>query len=143
MKLTENILRFEKHLDGVIKLKDADISNYLIYNTLAMECFQAVNALIEIGEFIVARKKFGFPSSYREIFELLDKNEVIGRDELERCKRLVFLRNLIAHEYERISEEELQETANLLFEIKDFIERIKHRLREGWLNEGKYNTYTA
>ena len=37
--LVENILRFERHLANAKKLKDKDISDYFVYNTLAMECF--------------------------------------------------------------------------------------------------------
>lgn len=126
MKLIENILRFERHLAQAVKLKDKDISDYLIYNTLAMECFQAVNALIEIGEYIVVKNKLGFPSSYREIFEILENSKIIEKEELENLKRLIFLRNLIAHEYQKISSEELLEMVDLLEKVKKFVERVKN-----------------
>jgi uncharacterized protein YutE (UPF0331/DUF86 family) len=125
MKLTENIIRFENHFKKSLELINRDISDYLVYNTLAMECFQSVNALIEIGEYIVSKEKLGFPSSYREVFELLEKNKIINKNELKNIKRLIFLRNLIAHEYTKISEKELKEMVNLLKNIKKFVERIK------------------
>ncbi|MEX2704847.1 MAG: HepT-like ribonuclease domain-containing protein [Candidatus Freyrarchaeum guaymaensis] len=40
-----------------------------------------MNALIEIGEHVITREKLGFPSTYREIFEIL-KNEGIISDEV-------------------------------------------------------------
>ena len=101
------------------------MSDYLVYNTLAMECFQAVNALIEIGEYVVTDKRLGFPSTYREIFELLAREKLMNKDELGAAKRLVFLRNLIAHEYQRITEEELIEMAGLLGIAKGFVDRIR------------------
>lgn len=116
MRLSKAVLRFERHLNGALKLKNKDISDYLIYNTLAMECFQAVNSLIEIGEYLVGKKMLGYPSTYREI---------ITKDELNYTKRLIFLRNLIAHEYERISEAELLEMVDLLSKVNPFISRIK------------------
>lgn len=125
MKFFENILRFENHLKKALELVNKDISNYLVYNTLAMECFQTVNALIEIGEYIVTKNKLGFPSSYREVFELLKENKIIDKKELKNIKRLIFLRNLIAHEYTKISEKELKEMVNLLKKIKNFVDRIK------------------
>ncbi len=125
MRLSKALLRFERHLNGALKLKNKDISDYLIYNTLAMECFQAVNSLIEIGEYLVGKKMLGYPSTYREIFEILYKAEIITKDELNYTKRLIFLRNLIAHEYERISEAELLEMVDLLSKVKPFINRIK------------------
>lgn len=128
MKLLDNILRFENHYKGTSKLKNEDISNYFTYNTMAMECFQAVNALIEIGEYIVTKNKIGFPSTYNQIFELLFKEKVIYSDELKVFKRLVYLRNLISHEYYKISEDELLEMANLLDKVKEFVDRIKKEL---------------
>ncbi|RLI00122.1 hypothetical protein DRO38_06915, partial [Candidatus Bathyarchaeota archaeon] len=91
MKLLENILRFENHFKNAKKLNKKDISDYLVYNTLAMECFQTVNAIIEIGEYIVTKKRLGFPSTYREIFELLHQNQMMAEEVFNATKRLIFL----------------------------------------------------
>jgi len=90
-----------------------------------MECFQAVNALIEIGEYIITGRKLGFPSSYREIFEILKQEGIITEDILDASKRLIFLRNLIAHEYYRIKEEELLEMVKLLNVVNEFVEKAR------------------
>ncbi|MGB9861491.1 MAG: DUF86 domain-containing protein [Candidatus Bipolaricaulaceae bacterium] len=99
MKLLANILRFEEHFQRMRKLVEKDLSDYFVATALAMECFQAVNALIEMGEFLVIQKRLGAPASYREIFELLHANGWLSNEELQTAKRLVFLRNVIAHEY--------------------------------------------
>jgi len=125
MRLVESILRFEKHFEGARKLKSENLRDYLVYNTLAMECFQAVNTLIDISQYVVTKKKLGFPSTYRELFEILEENGYISDEELKAFKRLVFLRNLIAHEYYRISESELLEMVNLLEKASDFVNRVK------------------
>lgn len=125
MRFAEYILRFEKHLRGAINLKSKDVKDYFVYNTLAMECFQAANALIDLAQYILAKKKLGFPSTYRELFEILNEAGYISDDELKVFKRLAFLRNLITHEYYRISESELLEMVNLLEKCSDFVNRIK------------------
>lgn len=125
MKLVENILRFEKHFANAKKLVDKNVSDYYVYNTLAMECFQAVNALIEVGEHIVTEKKLGFPSTYREIFEILKNEGIISGEVFNSAKRLIFLRNLIAHEYYRIREEELLEMVELLESANNLIQKVK------------------
>ncbi len=125
MRLAEYILRFERHLKSAVNLKSKDVKDYFIYNTLAMECFQAVNTLIDIAQFMVAKKKLGFPSTYRELFEILEDEGYITEGELKTFKRLIFLRNLIAHEYYRISESELLEMVNLLEKCSDFVTRVK------------------
>jgi uncharacterized protein YutE (UPF0331/DUF86 family) len=47
-----------------------------------MECFQAVNSAIELGEYIVSEKELGFPSKYKEIFELLYEAKMISKKTL-------------------------------------------------------------
>ena len=85
----------------------------------------SINTLIDIAQYIVMKKKLGFPSTYRELFEILEEAGYISEEELKAFKRLVFLRNLIAHEYYRISENELLEMVNLLEKCSDFVNRVK------------------
>lgn len=129
MKLAENILRFERHRQKAEELVGRDLGDYLVYTALAMECFQAVNALIEIGQYLVASHKLGFPSSYREVFELLHQHGKMSAEALQAAIRLVFLRNLIAHEYYRISEQELREAVGLLAQMEEFVQTAKKEAR--------------
>ncbi|MCM8803232.1 MAG: hypothetical protein NC827_08005 [Candidatus Omnitrophica bacterium] len=80
MRIVELIFRFETHSKNAKEVAKKDVSDYFVYNTLAMKCFQAVNTLIEIGEWIVTEKKLGYPSTYREIFELLHKHKIIDEE---------------------------------------------------------------
>ncbi len=125
MKLAAAILRFKRHMSAAKDLVEKDLSDYYIYTALAMECFQAANSLIEIGERIVVLKKLGVPSSYREIFEILHKAKLLSEEELRAAKRVIFLRNLIAHEYYRITEEELVEMVENLQRLVSFVEKAK------------------
>lgn len=125
IRLASIISRIERHKKKAAELIKEDVSDYLVFNTLAMECFQTVNSAIELGEFIVSEKNLGFPSRYREIFELLYNAKIISKKTLEDTKRLIFLRNLIAHEYYTITEEELKEMANLLGCFDELVENAK------------------
>jgi uncharacterized protein YutE (UPF0331/DUF86 family) len=119
-------MRFEMHSKNARDIAEKkDTSDYFVYNTLAMECFQSVNALIEIGEWIATEKKLGFPSTYREIFEILHNYEIIDDETFESIKRLIFLRNLISHEYHKITKDELIEMVDLLKNAEKFIEKVK------------------
>ncbi|MGC8979246.1 type VII toxin-antitoxin system HepT family RNase toxin [Caldisericum sp.] len=129
MRIVDLIMRFEMHSKNAREVAEKDVSDYFVYSTLAMECLQSVNALIEIGEWIVTEKNFGFPSTYREIFELLYNNKIIDKESFEKIKRLIFLRNLIFHEYHRISKDELIEMVDLLKSIEKFINYIKEMER--------------
>ncbi len=125
MRIVDLVMRFETHAKNAINGASKDISDYFIYSTLAMECFQSVNAMIEIGEWIVTEKKLGFPATYREIFELLHDHKIIDKETFESIKRLIFLRNLISHEYHKITQDELIEMVDLLKKSEKLIERVK------------------
>lgn len=125
MRIVDLIMRFETHSKNARDGAEKDVSDYFVYNTLAMECSQSVNALIEIGEWIVTEKKLGFPATYREIFELLHNHKIIDKETFESIKRLIFLRNLISHEYYKITKDELIEMVDLLENAEKFIERVK------------------
>jgi uncharacterized protein YutE (UPF0331/DUF86 family) len=128
MRFASILSRIERHKRKAKEIGEEDISNYLVFDALAMECFQAVNSAIELGELIVSEKNLGFPSRYREIFELLYDAKVISKKTFEDIKRLIFMRNLISHEYYTITENELKEMANLLESLDELVENAK-RLR--------------
>ena len=55
---------------------------------------------------------------------------------LNATKRLIFLRNPIAHEYYKIKHEELKEMVELLERVKNFVEKAKEagdNVRDGRL----------
>lgn len=87
-----------------------------------MECFQVVNSAIELVDFLVFENNLGLPSTYREIFELFYKNEIICMETLNDMKRWFFLRNMIAHEYYMIKEDGLKEMVNLLSCLDELVE---------------------
>ncbi len=123
---SNSLARFMSHYRKVRELREGNLSDYLIYTALAMECFQATNSLIEIGErYVVDLGRY--PATYSDIFQIMYEEGVISGEELKALKRLTFLRNLIAHEYYRITEEELKEMADLL----DTAERVVKRLVKG------------
>ena len=129
IRLASLLSRIEKHREKAKELKEKDVSEYLVFNSLAMECFQAVNSAIELGELIVSEQNLGFPATYREIFELLHDAGVVTKENLNKMSKLIFLRNLIAHEYYRITEEELKEMAELLSCLDELIEGAKNLKR--------------
>ncbi|MBU4373809.1 MAG: DUF86 domain-containing protein [Candidatus Methanoperedenaceae archaeon] len=77
------VSRIEKHKRRAKELGKSDLSNDVVFSALAMECFQAVNSAIDLGEFMVSEKNLGFPSKYKEIFELLHEAKVISRETLD------------------------------------------------------------
>jgi uncharacterized protein YutE (UPF0331/DUF86 family) len=127
MRLADAIARFENHRQRAYQLNAQDISDYFIFTALAMECFQAVNSLIEVGQLLIARRKLVVPDTYRQVFEVLGQHQIISTEAAEAGKRLVYVRNLIAHEM--ITEEELLEAIVLLSHMDPLSEVAKQEAR--------------
>jgi uncharacterized protein YutE (UPF0331/DUF86 family) len=127
MRLADAIARFENHRQRAYQLNAQDISDYFIFTALAMECFQAVNSLIEVGQLLIARRTLVVPDTYRQVFEVLGQLQIISTEAAEAGKRLVYVRNLIAHEM--ITEEELLEAIVLLSHMDPLSEVAKQEAR--------------
>jgi len=79
-----------------------------IFDALAMNCFQTINYLIDIGELAAKRvDKNTYFSTYADIFEVLKRKGIIDEDELRLISSLISYRNKISHQYHIVSEREL------------------------------------
>ena len=125
MRRASIISRIEKHKRKAKELCKQDLSDDIVFSAISMECFQTVNSAIELGELMVSEKNLGFPSKYKEIFELLHGAKIISKKTLDDIKRLIFLRNLISHEYYNITQKELKEMVNLLDCLDELIKNSK------------------
>ena len=88
------------------------------FNDLAMECFQTVNYTIALMERIFESRKGGSAMTYTELVDTLEKLAVLKRADAEKLRRLIRLRNLIAHEYFTISTDELRKMYELLPSVR-------------------------
>ncbi len=62
----------------------------------------AIQALIDIGNHVVADLELGTPSEYREVFGLLATHKLIPRALATRLEKMAGLRNLLVHDYLRV-----------------------------------------
>jgi uncharacterized protein YutE (UPF0331/DUF86 family) len=73
----------------------------------------------------------GMPSSYSEIFSLLSRKGFIDHELGEQMASLVFYRNMIAHQYDDLTEDNLYALFERLGTITRFVDRMKEVIREG------------
>ena len=71
----------------------------------------------------------GIPTTYRDIFKLLSKNEFIDKALEKELSRLVFYRNLLSHEYYDLTNKDIFDLLGRIVVIKQFVEKIKRLLR--------------
>ncbi len=77
----------------------------------------AIEALIDVGEFLVARVCCEVPKSYTDIFRILSRYGVLPPDVVGRCIELVKLRNILIHNYVYVSPTDIHGKLSSLCDI--------------------------
>ncbi len=112
-------------LDGFGIERIEDLSDAKNFHAVSMLLFSIINGAISIGEEIIAGKKLGFPSSYREVFGILEKNKIISGELSVKMAELVSYRNIFAHEYWSFSEKDVWEAMQKISGVKEFVRQAK------------------
>ncbi|RLJ01825.1 MAG: hypothetical protein DRP10_03105 [Candidatus Aenigmatarchaeota archaeon] len=129
-KIIEDIERYFKDLDYLnIKSKE-DLKDRKNFYSLSMILFSITNRTIDLGDEIVSANKLGMPSTYKDIFRLLCRNNIISRDLERKLSTLVFYRNLLSHEYYDLSEKDVFDVFIRISAVKEFLEIVKTLLRK-------------
>ena len=96
------------------------------YYAVSMIIFQIMNRTIDIGnEVISGSSDILLPGSYKEAFEILSEKKVLSPKTASKMTNLMKYRNAIAHEYYRITADEIYRLKNDVYEVEDFVEEIK------------------
>ncbi|MFZ5501560.1 MAG: DUF86 domain-containing protein, partial [Candidatus Micrarchaeota archaeon] len=97
---------------------------------LSMVVFAVMNRVIDIAnEVIAGSKDVPVPGSYSESFEILSKNSIIKKETAAALTKLMRYRNIIAHEYYRLSEDELFRLKKEVYKAEGFLQEIKKHLK--------------
>jgi len=96
---------------------------------IPMQLFQIVNYAIDIADYIITKRKLGYPSTYAETFNILYDYKLINKKLNDDLQKLSQYRNIIAHEYHMINKEDLEEIQKLLPAVTDFISIVEQNLK--------------
>lgn len=112
-------------LDGFGIKRIEELGDAKNFHAVSMLLFSIINGAITIGEEIVANKRLGFPSSYREVFGILEKNKIISGELSAKMAELISYRNIFAHEYWSFSEKDVWEAMQKISSVKEFVRQAK------------------
>lgn len=118
----ERYLRDLKELD-IRKVEDLDDKKNLY--ALSMVLFSITGRTIDLADEIVMANDLGMPSTYREVFGLLAKNGYIDAALMEKMSKLVFYRNLLAHEYYDVTEKDVFDLLERIGMVRQFVDIVK------------------
>ena len=132
-RLTKIISDIYRYLDDLerIEIKDPrDLDDIRNFYAVSMILFTLINRVIDLGDEIVTSRNLGVPGTYREIFNLLERGKVIDKELASDLSNLVYQRNILAHEYHNLTEEDVFRTYRRVPVIRKFVERVKENIKD-------------
>lgn len=127
-KIIADIEGWFSELNSIGIRKPDELKDIKNFHAVSMLLFSILNGVITIGEEIVAIKKLGFPTSYRNVFEILNKNKIISKELYEKISELIGYRNMFAHEYWAFTQKDVWEAQQRIGGAKLFLEQVKKYL---------------
>lgn len=128
--IIKDIERFSRDLSELDIKGIQDLQDKSKFYASSMILFSIINRAIDLGEEIVSYKKLGFPGTYKEIFYLLQKNNIIDKDLYQSLLDLIHFRNLAAHEYHTFTREDVFKAFKKINAVKNFVNAIKESTRK-------------
>lgn len=116
----EDIRIYLQDLDSLAITKREDLCDKRNFYAASMILFSCLNRVIDLGNEIAMAHNLGIPSTYRDVFILLQKNGLIGDELAKELIGLVTYRNLLSHEYHGITNEKLFSLIQKIPTIREF-----------------------
>ena len=123
----------EKNLDFLGEYKSYNVEKFLNkykdIQAVKYSLFEIIEASIDIASHIISVENFERAESYAEMFEILEKHNVIEAKLSVKLSNMARFRNILVHSYASIDnskvleyvKEELVDVENFIKEILDFI----------------------
>jgi uncharacterized protein YutE (UPF0331/DUF86 family) len=133
-RIGKMIFDVEKEFNNLneFNLNEENLSDSEAVYASSMAMLSIVTRTINIAEEIVLKNEWGMPNNYGELFLVLNKNGIIGKEIANEMDELVNKRNVIAHYYFDISPKEILKIKKDIYSVKSFLEKIKNLIsKEG------------
>jgi uncharacterized protein YutE (UPF0331/DUF86 family) len=119
-KIISDIERYSTDLRELNIVSAEELDDKRSFYAASMILFALLNRTIDLGNEIILAHGFGIPSTYREIFSILEKEGVIKQDLAKKIMHLVFYRNLLSHEYHGIDRDKIFQLIGRVEDIRTF-----------------------
>lgn len=125
------VKKYLKILKGYRKYSRNEIENDVnIRGMVERYLYLAIQASIDLAEATISFKNFRKPTTLSENFYILEEEKIIRNEMREEMRKLVGLRNVLTHEYQKINYDIVYDVLqNRLKNIEEFITIIKKNLK--------------
>ena len=100
-------------------------TNYTKQDAVILNIQRLIQQTIDLGAYIVKKYKLGIPKSSKEIFEILEREQIIEKELSENLQNMVGFRNLAIHEYTKLRLEVIDYIVReRIFDCLEFQKRV-------------------
>jgi len=125
-KIGKIIADIEHYFDNLKELKvRSPVMTTERFYSLSMVLFAILNRTIDLGQETIRGKKLGMPASYKEIFQIIEREKVISVDLSKKLQYLVNQRNVLAHEYFDVTEKSIYEVYLKINIVTELVSVVK------------------
>jgi uncharacterized protein YutE (UPF0331/DUF86 family) len=111
--------------------KDEFLGHYEKIDTSKYNFIVAIEAIIDICNRIISKRKLGFPQDYSDVIKLMSQEGVLQGDLVGRLVEMVKFRNMLVHLYWKIEDDKLyQYLKENLGDFEAFKEAIRKYLKK-------------
>jgi uncharacterized protein YutE (UPF0331/DUF86 family) len=111
--------------------EDEFLSHYEKIDTSKYNFIVAIEAIIDICNRIISKRKLGFPQDYSDVIKLMSQEGVLQGDLVGRLVEMVKFRNMLVHLYWKIENDRLyQYLRENLGDFEAFKEAIRKYLKK-------------
>jgi uncharacterized protein YutE (UPF0331/DUF86 family) len=128
--IISDMRRYRRDLQDLAITRPTDLNDKRTFYAASMILFALLNRTIDLGNEMIIAHGFGVPSTYRDIFIILEKETVINHELAKKIAGLVFYRNLLSHEYHGIDPEKIVFLINRIPDILLFEDTIQNYMQE-------------
>jgi len=128
------INKLEEYLSRLEEIRKVSKEKFLSdwkSQDLALRNLQvAIEACIDIGEYLITINNWNVPETYVETIKVLQKNGVIKKEFAEKMVDLVKFRNIIVHDYLYIDYKKVYKNLQRLDEFRNFVKVVVEYLKK-------------
>ena len=126
-RLEENMRRLGEVEE---KIEKRENDEFILYSAAEKILQESVDECINIGNHIISGLALRLPDSYREIFIILNEEDIISEDIRKNIESFVIFRNRIVHLYWKVEKKETYQKIKEIDSLKKFIEELFSYLKE-------------
>ena len=122
---TNSIQNCLKRIHDTVRGDLARLDLLDIQDIVTLNLQRAIQLVIDMASYIVSSERLGTPQSLKDVFQILERSDLIKRDISMKMQKMVGFRNIAVHDYQAIDPEILKKiVSSHLKDLEEFYDAI-------------------